>query len=102
MPWSDAYTASNKHLGLEKATTIQDYRFFVHIHYGESWGFRHSYTYTAHTCSAHAWIQDDNDGTHCKCMTNYTFTHVSFVQNVDHMRFFNSRSRELLNLEIFC
>ena len=70
MPLSGAYTASNKHLGLEKAPAIRDYRFFVHIHCGESWVFRHSYTYTAHTRGNHAWTQEDNDGTHCECMTN--------------------------------
>ena len=102
MPWSGAYTASNKHLGIEKAAAIREYRFFVLIHCGESWVFRHSYTYTARTRGNHAWIQDDNDGTRCECMTNYSFTHVSFVQNVNHVRFFRSRSREFLNLQNVC
>ena len=39
----------------------------------------------------------NNDDTHCECTINYGFTHVSFVRNVAHVRFFSSRTREFLN-----
>ena len=42
------------------------------------------------------------DGTQCECTTNYGFTHVSFVQNVAHMRCLSSRACEFLNRENFC
>ena len=58
----------------------------VHIHI-------HIYIYIyARTCGVYAQIQDYNDGTHCKRTTNYGFTHVSFVQNVAHVRIFSSRA----------
>ena len=50
----------------------------------------------------HAQIQDYNDGTHCECTSNYSFTHVSVVRNVAQVRFFSSRTREFLNWENFC
>ena len=55
-----------------------------------------------HMHGDHAQIQDYNDGTHYKCTTNYSFSHVSFVQNVAHVRFFRKRTYEFLNWENFC
>ena len=46
--------------------------------------------------------QDYNDGTHYECMTNYGFTHVSFVRNVAYVRFFSSRACEFLSQGKFC
>ena len=76
-------------------------RFFVHIYCRESWIVRRSCTYTL-VCGEHARIQDynDHDCTHCKCATNYGFTHVNFVQNASHMRFFSSRVNEFLSQKI--
>ena len=31
-----------------------------------------------------------------ECTTNYGFTHINFVRNVAHVRFFHSRAREFL------
>ena len=42
-----------------------------------------------------------NDSTHCDCTKNYSFKHVSFVQNITHIRFFSGRTREILNQENF-
>ena len=40
--------------------------------------------------------------THCECMTNYGFIHVSFVQNVAHVRLFSIRAHEFPNWENIC
>ena len=51
----------------------------------------------------HAQTQDyNNDSTYCKCTTNYGITHVSYVQSVDHVRYFSSKGHEFLNQENFC
>ena len=47
-----------------------------YIYYGESWVLRHSCAYTC-TCGGHAQKQHYNDDTHCKCVTNYSFTYVT-------------------------
>ena len=41
-----------------------------------------------------------NDNAHHECTTNYSFTHVNFVWNVAHMRFFTSWACEFLNWQI--
>ena len=42
-------------------------------------------------------MQDYNDSTHCEFMTNYGFTHVGFVRDVTHVRFFSGKACEFLN-----
>ena len=103
MPWPGAYSTSDKCPALEKGPAIQDYTLCAHYYTVENLAFVdtpvHSYT---HTRGDHARIHNYNDGTHFECTTNYGFTHVSFVQNVAHVRLFSSRAREFLNQENFC
>ena len=50
----------------------------MQIYCGGSGVLTHPCTYT-HTRGDYARIQDYSDSTHCKCLTNYDFTHVNFV-----------------------
>ena len=80
MPWPDAYTASDKCPVLEMGLAIRDLdSLCTYVYALENLGFIDTHVHNTCTCGDHARIQDYNDGTHCKCTTNYGFTHVSFV-----------------------
>ena len=59
------------------------------------------YSYTC-ACGDHTQIDVQDYNTHCECTINYSFTHVSLVQNVAHVKLFSSITHEFLNRENFC
>ena len=52
-----------------------------------------------HVVTMYKW-KTNYDDTHHTCTTKYSFTHVNFVQNVAHLRFFSSWACEFLNWKI--
>ena len=81
MPWLGAYSASDKCPVLEKGPAILTRLDSLCKYTSESlWVSDTPVHIHVHVHGDHVRIQDYNDDTHCECMTNYGFTHVSFVQ----------------------